>query len=422
MIKAIVGANWGDEGKGKVVDMYANNYDIVIRYQGGSNAGHTIINDYGRFALHQMPSGAFSKDTINVIGNGVALHVPNIIKEINELKEKRITPNLVISDKTTLLLKYHILFDTYEEERLKDKGFGSTKSGIAPFYSDKYLKIGIRVHDLFNDTILKEKVKNICSIKNPILKNLYHKPLLSENELLDELYQYKELLSPYIKDTVKFMHDAIKNNKNILLEGQLGALRDPELGIYPYVTSSSTLAGFASVGVGIPPHKIESIVAVTKAYSSCVGAGPFVSEIFGEEAQELRLRGGDKGEFGATTGRPRRMGWFDCVATRYGATIQGATEIALTCLDVLSYLENIPVCIGYEVNGVLSKDFDIATLDIAKPVLTYLKGWKKDIRGITDLSLLPKEALEYIAFLENEIGVPITIISTGPKRSETIFK
>lgn len=422
MVKAIVGANWGDEGKGKVVDMYAKDFDIVIRYQGGSNAGHTIINEHGRFALHQLPSGVFSKNTINIIGNGVALDVKKLKNEIKSLNDNNVYPNLVISDKTVLLLNYHILLDTYEEERLKNKSFGSTKSGIAPFYSDKYLKIGIRITDLFDDELLKSKIKNICELKNPLFKDLYHKPLLDEKQMYEELISYKEFLKPYIKDTVLLIHEALNNNKNILLEGQLGALRDPELGIYPYVTSSSTLAGFATIGASIPPHMLKNITCVTKAYSSCVGAGPFVTEIFNEEANELRVRGGDKGEFGATTGRPRRVGYFDCVATKYGCMIQGCTEIAITNIDVLGYLDKIPVCIAYDINGKITNNFEVSNLEKAKPIYTYLDGWKKDIRGCTNYNELPKECVNYLNFIEEKLGYKIKVISTGPKRNEYIIK
>lgn len=421
MIRAIVGANWGDEGKGKITDMFAEESDIVIRFQGGSNAGHTIINEYGKFALHLLPSGVFFDHTTNIIGNGVALNIPYFLDEINSLKEKGINPKVLISDRAQILMPYHILFDRYEEERLKDKQFGSTKSGIAPFYSDKYAKIGIQVSELFYPEKLKEKLKMICEIKNVLLQHLYKKPLLDPDELYNELMGYREKIEPYVCNTFDYLRKAISEDKKILLEGQLGALKDPDFGIYPFTTSSSTLAGFATVGAGIPPYKIDKVVAVVKAYSSAVGAGPFVSEIFGDEAAELRRRGGDAGEYGATTGRPRRMGWFDVVATKYGCQLQGATEVALTVLDALSYLDVIPVCVGYEIDGKVTDSFSTnAVLEKAKPVLEYLPGWKEDIRGITDFNKLPENCKNYVLFIEKALGVPITIVTNGPKRHEVI--
>ncbi len=421
MIRAIVGANWGDEGKGKITDMFAEESDIVIRFQGGSNAGHTIINQYGKFALHQLPSGVFYEHTVNIIGNGVALNIPYLMKEIESLKEKGINPNLLISERAQVLMPYHILFDQYEEERLKERQFGSTKSGIAPFYSDKYLKSGIQVCDLFYPDMLKEELRRICEVKNVLLKHLYHKPLLDPEALFEELMGYSEMIRPYVANTFEYLQKAMYENKNILLEGQLGALKDPDFGIYPFTTSSSTLAGFASVGAGIPPYKIDKVTAVVKAYSSAVGSGPFVSEIFGDEAETLRRRGGDAGEYGATTGRPRRMGWFDVVASRYGCRVQGATEVALTVLDALGYLDTIPVCVAYEVDGTITEGFPVtAVLEKAKPVLEYLPGWKEDIRGITDFDKLPKNCKNYVLFIEKALGIPITIVTNGPKRHEVI--
>ena len=424
MVKAIVGACWGDEGKGKITDMLAENADIVIRFQGGSNAGHTIINDYGKFALHQMPSGVFNKNTVNIIGTGVAFNVPYFIKELEYIKSSGIKdPKILISDRVELMMPYHIMFDTLEEARLSDKSFGSTKSGIAPFYSDKYAKTGIQICDLFHEDVLMERIKAACEIKNVLLEHLYHKPLLDPQAVFDEVIKYKEVIAPYVVNTVEYLHQAIKEGKEILLEGQLGALKDPDHGIFPMTTSSSTLAGFATVGAGIPPYEIKKVYTVVKAYSSAVGAGAFVSEIFGDEAQELRVRGGDGGEFGATTGRPRRMGWFDCVATRYGCMLQGTTDVAFTVIDALSYLDEIPVCVAYEIDGKETKEFPVTpVLEKAKPVFKVLPGWKCDIRGITKYEDLPENARNYIDFIEKEIGFPITIVSNGPKRSEIIYR
>lgn len=425
MVKAIVGANWGDEGKGKITDCLANDSDIVVRFQGGSNAGHTIINDYGKFALHQLPSGVFCKNITNIIGNGVALSVENLESELKMLENSGIPkPNLLISDRAQIVMPYHKLFDVYEEERLFSKKFGSTKSGIAPFYSDKFSKIGIQVGQLFGkEDELKEKIENALSIKNVILKNLYHKPELDASEIFEKLMHYKKVLAPFVADTFKFIFDAVKNGKKILLEGQLGALKDTDFGIYPMVTSSNTIAGYGAVGAGVPPYEIKEIITVVKAYSSAVGAGEFVSEIFGEEAEELRKRGGDCGEYGATTGRPRRMGWLDLVATRYGCRVQGATSIAFTVLDALGYLDEIKVCVGYEIDGKITKDFPAPyKLKSAKPVYETLPGWKCDIRGITEYSKLPEKCRKYIEFAENYIGIPINMISNGPSRNDIIYR
>ena len=422
MVRAIVGANWGDEGKGKITDMLAKESDIIIRFQGGSNAGHTIINDYGKFALHLLPSGVFYQHTTSIIGNGVALNIPYLIKEIQSIVGVP-KPHILVSDRAQILMPYHVLFDTYEEARLAGKSFGSTKSGIAPFYSDKYAKIGFQVSELFDDDLLKEKTERVCEIKNVLLEHLYHKPLLDPKELYDELVTYREMIRPYVCDVSAYLHNAIKEGKKILLEGQLGSLKDPDHGIYPMVTSSSTLAAYGAIGAGIPPYEIKDITTVVKAYSSAVGAGAFVSEIFGDEAEELRNRGGDGGEYGATTGRPRRVGWFDAVATRYGCRIQGATEVAFTVLDVLGYLDEIPVCIGYEIDGEVTRDFPTtAKLEKAKPVFTKLPGWKTDIRGIKNYADLPENCRKYIEFVEKEIEVPITMVSNGPGRDDIILK
>ena len=425
MVKAVVGANWGDEGKGKITDMLAKESDIIVRFQGGSNAGHTIVNNYGKFALHLLPSGVFYSHTTSIIGNGVALNIPYLFKEIQSIVEKGVpAPKVLVSDRAQILMPYHILFDTYEEARLAGKSFGSTKSGIAPFYSDKYAKIGFQVSELFDDEeSLREKVVRVCETKNVLLEHLYHKPLLDPDELMKTLSEYRDMVAPYVCDVSRYLHDAIKEGKNILLEGQLGSLKDPDHGIYPMVTSSSTLAAYGAIGAGIPPYEIKNITAVVKAYSSSVGAGDFVSEIFGEEADELRKRGGDGGEYGATTGRPRRMGWFDAVATRYGCRIQGATEAALTVLDVLGYLDQIPVCIGYEIDGTVTKDFPTTVqLKKAKPVYTILPGWKCDIRGIRNYSELPENCRRYIEFIERELGVPVKMVSNGPGRDDIILR
>ncbi len=424
MVRAIVGANWGDEGKGKITDMLAKESDIIVRFQGGSNAGHTIINNYGKFALHLLPSGVFYDHTTSIIGNGVALNIPYLFQEIQSLIDQGVPkPRILVSDRAQILMPYHMLFDAYEEERLAGKSFGSTKSGIAPFYSDKYAKIGFQVSELFDDDTLKEKAKRVCELKNVLLEHLYHKPLLDPDELYLTLLSYREMVAPYVCDVSRYLHDAIQEGKTILLEGQLGSLKDPDHGIYPMVTSSSTLAAYGAIGAGIPPYEIKDIITVVKAYSSAVGAGAFVSEIFGDEAEELRKRGGDGGEYGATTGRPRRMGWFDAVATRYGCRIQGATEVALTVLDVLGYLDELPVCVGYEIDGEVTEDFPTTVkLEKAKPVYTKLPGWKCSIRGIRKYEELPKECRDYVEFIEKQIGVPITMVSNGPGREDIIYR
>ncbi|WP_440322212.1 adenylosuccinate synthase [Laedolimicola sp.] len=425
MVKAIVGANWGDEGKGKITDMLAQESDIIVRFQGGANAGHTIVNNYGKFALHSLPSGVFYNHTTSIIGNGVALNIPVLFNEIQSIVEKGVpTPKILVSDRAQIVMSYHILFDQCEEERLGGKAFGSTKSGIAPFYSDKYAKIGFQVSELFADEkYLRDKIANVCVKKNVVLENLYHKPALDEDKLYEELMEYKKMVEPYVCDVSKYLWDAIHEGKNILLEGQLGSMKDPDHGIYPMVTSSSTLAAYGAIGAGIPPYEIKEIIVVSKAYSSAVGAGAFVSEIFGDEADELRRRGGDGGEFGATTGRPRRMGWYDCVASKYGCRIQGATGVAFTVLDVLGYLDEIPVCTGYEIDGKVTTDFPTThLLEKAKPVYEVLPGWKCDIRGIKKYEDLPENCRKYIEFIEKHIECPITMVSNGPGRDDIIFR
>ncbi|MGN0290996.1 MAG: adenylosuccinate synthase [Lachnospiraceae bacterium] len=424
MVKAVVGANWGDEGKGKITDMLAKEADIIVRFQGGANAGHTIVNNYGKFALHTLPSGVFYDHTTSIIGNGVALNIPVLFNEIKSITDRNVPkPKILVSDRAQIVMSYHILFDQYEEERLGGKSFGSTKSGIAPFYSDKYAKIGFQVSEIFDDELIEEKAVRVCEQKNVLLEHLYHKPLLKPEEIVKELKEYREMVAPYVCDVSAYLAQAIKEGKEILLEGQLGTLKDPDHGIYPMVTSSSTLASYGAIGAGIPPYEIKKVITVCKAYSSAVGAGEFVSEIFGDEADELRKRGGDGGEFGATTGRPRRMGWFDAVASKYGCRLQGTTDVAFTVLDVLGYLDEIPVCIGYEIDGKVTTDFPTtALLKKAKPVYEILPGWKCDIRGIKKYEDLPEKCRNYIEFVERHIGYPITMVSNGPGRDDIIYR
>ncbi len=425
MVRAVVGANWGDEGKGKITDMLGQESDIIVRFQGGANAGHTIVNDYGKFALHTLPSGIFYGHTTSIIGNGVALNIPVFFKELQGVVDQGVPmPKILVSDRAQMVMSYHILFDKLEEERLAGKSFGSTKSGIAPFYSDKYAKIGFQVSDLFADEKeLRERIANVILKKNVLLENLYHAEPLKEDDIYEELMGYKKMVEPYVCDVSAYLWNAIKEGKNILLEGQLGTLKDPDHGIYPMVTSSSTLAAYGAIGAGIPPYEIKQVITVCKAYSSAVGAGAFVSEIFGDEADELRRRGGDGGEYGATTGRPRRMGWFDCVASKYGCRLQGATDVAFTVLDVLGYLDEIPVCVGYDIDGKVTTDFPTThLLEKAKPVYEILPGWKCDIRGIKNYEDLPENCRKYIEFIEKQIGFPITMISNGPGRNDIIHR
>lgn len=424
MVKAVVGANWGDEGKGKITDMMAEKADIIVRFQGGANAGHTIVNNYGKFALHTLPSGVFYSHTTSIIGNGVALNIPILIDEIKSITDRGVpAPRILVSDRAQLVMPYHILLDQYEEERLGKNSFGSTKSGIAPFYSDKFAKIGFQVSELFDEAVLKDKVYRVLETKNILFTHLYHKEEMQPETLLATLHAYRDMIAPYVCDVSAFLDKALKEGKTVLLEGQLGTLKDPDHGIYPMVTSSSTLAAYGAIGAGVPPYAIKEIVTVCKAYSSAVGAGAFVSEIFGEEADELRRRGGDGGEYGATTGRPRRMGWFDCVASKYGCRLQGTTDVAFTVLDVLGYLDEIPVCTGYEIDGEVTTEFPVTTkLEKAKPVLTVLKGWKSDIRGIREYGALPENCRKYIEFIEEQIGYPITMVSNGPGRDDIIYR
>lgn len=426
MVKAIVGACWGDEGKGKITDTLAADSDIVVRFQGGANAGHTIINEYGRFALHQMPAGVFRQDVINIIGNGMAFSVEKFVEELEYLRKGGVPePKILISERCQVLMPYHKELDGLEEARLADKAFGSTKSGIAPFYSDKYAKIGFQISDLFDDKdSLYERIDHVLGLKNVLYTELYHREPLNRDDVYNKLMEYKEIVAPYVADTVTLLHNAVKDGKTILLEGQLGSLRDPDMGIYPMTTSSSPLAGFGAVGAGgIPPYAIGKVYAVVKAYSSAVGAGEFVSEIFGDEAEELRRRGGDKGEYGATTGRPRQVGWLDLVAAKYGCMVQGATDVAFTVLDALGYLDEIPVCVAYELDGERIETFPpTAKLKRCKPILEKLPGWKCDIRGIKRYEDLPENARNYVEFAEKYLGVPVTMVSNGPAREDIMYR
>ena len=425
MVKAVVGANWGDEGKGKFTDMLAEDADIVIRFQGGANAGHTIVNDYGKFALHTMPSGVFHQKIMNIIGNGVAFDIEKFMKELDDITSKGVpAPQIMISDRVQVMMPYHVTFDTLEEARLAGKSFGSTKSGIAPFYSDKYAKIGWQINEFYqDDDVLKEKIARIAAIKDALLVNLYHTDPLDQAAILDWIKTQRERVKPYLGDVSLYLDKALKEKKTVLLEGQLGTMKDPDHGIYPMVTSSSPLAAYGAIGAGIPPYEIQQIVVISKAYSSAVGAGAFVSEIFDKEAEELRNHGGDGGEYGATTGRPRRVGWYDCVASKYGCRLQGCTDVALSVLDALGYLDEIPVCVGYEIDGEVTTEFPVThLLDKAKPVLKVFPGWKCDIRGINKCEELPIEAQNYVNFIEEQIGYPITMVSNGPKRSDVIYR
>ena len=424
MVHTIVGANWGDEGKGKVTDLLAEKSDIVVRFQGGANAGHTIINEYGKFALHLLPSGVFHPHIVNIIGPGVALNIEALLKELESVTSRGVpTPKLLISDRAQVMMPYHVDFDKYEEERLGKQSFGSTKSGIAPFYSDKYAKVGIQVCQLYDEEMLRERLKIALVKKNALLEGLYHKPPIDLEELVAKLKVLAEKIRPMVCDTTLYLHKANKEGKVILLEGQLGSLRDPDHGIYPYTTSSSPLADYGCVGAGVSPRDMTDIYCVTKAYSSAVGAGPFVVRLTGPEGDELRRRGGDAGEFGATTGRARDVGWFDCVATRYGVMVQGATEVVLTNLDVLGYLDEIPVCVAYEVDGQQITDFpDTPRLLRCKPVYDKLPGWKCDIRGIRNYAELPENCRKYVEFIEAQVGAPIHMVSNGPRREDILYR
>ncbi|MCI7329793.1 MAG: adenylosuccinate synthase [Lachnospiraceae bacterium] len=425
MVTAVVGANWGDEGKGKITDTLADQADVVVRFQGGANAGHTIKNQYGKFALHTVPSGAFHQNIMNIMGAGVAFDIDKFMNEIEEITSKGVPmPQIMISNRAQVMMPYHVLLDSLEEARLAGKAFGSTKSGIAPFYSDKYAKIGWQLHEFFqDDDVLMEKINRIADIKDAILVNLYHTDKIDREGLLDWIKTRREKVKPFIGDVSLYLFNAINEGKNVLLEGQLGTMKDPDNGIYPMVTSSSPLAAYGAVSCGIAPWAIQKIVVVSKAYSSAVGAGEFVSEIFGDEAELLRNHGGDGGEYGATTGRPRRVGWYDCVASKFGCRVQGCTDVAFTVVDDLGYLDEIPVCVGYEVDGKIIKDFPVTTvLPKCKPVYKVFPGWKCDISGIKKYEDLPEKCRDYIEFIEQEIGFPITIVSNGPAREDIIYR
>ena len=420
---AIVGINWGDEGKGRMVDLLTEEYDIVVRYQGGGNAGHTIVNEYGKFALHLLPSGIFRKGVVSVIGNGVALDPENLWKEIEEVRSRgiEITPeNLKISDRASILLPWHRELDALEEARLADKKYGSTKQGIAPFYSDKYQKKTALAGELFYPEHLKAHLKDVAEWKNLTLRKIYGAKGYEEPDIGEIIEKYAFMLKPFICSTKDFLEEAVKNGKNILFEAQLGALRDLDYGIHPYTTSSNTIASFAPVGSGLSAGRLDKIVGVVKAYSTCVGEGPFVCEWFGEEAEELRKAGG---EYGAKTGRPRRVGPLDLVATRYGVEVQGATDLALTKMDVLSYMDKIPVCTHYLVNGEKTDRFPFPVLlDEAQPVIEYVDGWNCDISGARTFEELPKEAQDYVKYVEEAVGCHITYVSVGPERDACIFR
>lgn len=425
MVKAVVGANWGDEGKGKITDTLADTADVVIRFQGGANAGHTIVNEYGKFALHLMPSGVFHQNIMNIIGNGVAFDIDKFVDELAQIEAQGVPePQLMVSDRVQVMMPYHIAFDTLEEARLAGKSFGSTKSGIAPFYSDKFAKIGWQINEFFQeDDVLKEKIARIAEIKDALLVNLYHTEPLDQEAILNWIKERRDKVKPYLGNVSLYLDGALKEGKTVLLEGQLGTMKDPDHGIYPMVTSSSPLAGYGAIGAGIPPYEIKQIVVVSKAYSSAVGAGEFVSEVFGDEAVTLRNHGGDGGEYGATTGRPRRVGWYDCVASKYGCRLQGCTDVAFTVLDDLGYLDEIPVCVAYELDGQEITEFPVTKdLSRCKPVYKMMPGWKCDIRGIRSFEELPKEARDYVNFIEEKIGYPITMVSNGPARTDIIYR
>ena len=421
-VTAVVGANWGDEGKGKMCDCLAAQSDYVVRYQGGNNAGHTVINAYGKFALHLLPSGVFYPHVVNVLGPGVALNAEALLREREELVARGVpAPQLRISDRAQVLLPYHSLLDACEEERLGTQAFGSTRCGIAPFYADKCLKVGIQTGDLSNRSIVRSQLEKALAVKNTLLEHLYGRPSIRVEPLIEELSGCAERIAAFVCDTTRLLNDAIRSGKNVLLEGQLGALRDIDHGIYPFSTSSSPLAGYASVGAGIAPYEIRRIIAVVKAYSTCVGAGPFVTELTGAEAQELRERGGDAGEYGATTGRPRRVGWFDAVATRYGCRLQGATEAALSLLDVLGYLKEIPIATAYDIDGRQTSDFPrTSVLGRAKPVYKTMPGWLRPIGTVRRFADLPETAQAYVRRVENLIEVPVRWVSVGPRREQFI--
>jgi len=421
MLTAIVGVNWGDEGKGRMVDLLSETQDVVVRYQGGNNAGHTVINHLGKFILNLLPSGILREDVVNVMGNGMVIDIEHLCGEMERLTSKgiKITPeNLKISDRAIICMPYHVMLDCLEEERLKDKKYGSTKRGIAPVYSDKYLKKGIRMGDLLDEASLSEKVEDIVDYKNLVINGAYKAENVSPEKMVNWLKKYGDVIKPFITDTGIYLTNAIKENKEVMFEAQLGALRDIDFGIYPYTSSSSTIAAYAPIGAGIPQYKLENTIGIMKAYSSCVGEGPFTCEMFGDEAHELREAGG---EYGAATGRPRRVGGFDVVASKYGVRVQGADEIALTKLDVLSYAKKIPVCVAYEVDGEIVNEFPMGEkLNKAKPVYEYVEGWNTDISGCRKFEDLPKEAQEYVRYIEKSVETKIKYVSVGADREAYI--
>ena len=420
---AIVGINWGDEGKGRMVDLLTQDYDVVVRYQGGGNAGHTVINEFGKFALHLLPSGIFRKGVVNILGNGVALDPENLWDEMEKVTSQgvAITPeNLKISDRASLLLPWHRMLDGLEEARLADKKFGSTRQGIAPFYSDKYQKKTVLAGELLYNPNIRQHLAELLEWKNLTITGVYGAEPVTMADLDAWLENFCEKIKPFICDTGAFLRDAQKQGKKVLFEAQLGALRDLDYGIFPYTTSSNAIAAYAPVGSGLPSARLDEVIGVVKAYSTCVGEGPFVCEMFGQEAEALRTAGF---EYGAKTGRPRRVGPVDVVATRYGVQVQGATNIALTKLDVLSYLDKIPVCEAYELDGKRTEGFPFPSrLNDAKPIITYMEGWKQDISGIRKWEDLPETARKYVEYLEAQIGCPIGYVSVGPERDSIILR
>ena len=422
MLRAVVGINWGDEGKGKMVDMLSEISDIVVRYQGGNNAGHTVVNDMGKFILNLLPCGVFRKDVVNVMGNGMVVDIAHLVGEIGRLRERGvdITPkNLKISDRAVICMPYHVRTDILEEERLADKKYGSTRRGISPVYGDKYMKKGIRMGDLFEpDDVLKEKVSDLLEYKNLIFKGVYGAEPNTTDEIMDWLKKYGDEIKPYVCDVTEYLGNAAKSGKNIMFEAQLGALRDIDFGIYPYTSSSNVISAYAPIGAGIPGYKVDYTLGIMKAYSTCVGEGPFTCEMFGDEAEELRQAGQ---EYGAATGRPRRVGPFDVVASSYGVKVQGADELTLTKLDTISYMKKIPVCVAYEVDGERTTVFPTGgRLNRAKPVIEYLDSWRSDISKCRKASELPKEALDYVKFIEKAVGCKIKYVTVGPERDACI--
>lgn len=418
---AIVGINWGDEGKGRMVDLIARDYDIVVRYQGGNNAGHTVINDKGKFVLNLLPSGILRDETVNVMGPGMVIDTEHLFHEIGRLRDGGITvtpEHLKISDKAVICMPYHKLLDCLEEDRLADKKFGSTRRGISPAYSDKYMKKALRMGDLMHRDALKARLADILEWKNLFVVNGYHNDPIDLDEMMAWIDTYAMPFKDYVCDTTKYLHDAIEDNKSVLFEAQLGALRDIDFGIYPYTSGSSTIAAYATIGSGIPGARLDNVIGIMKAYSSCVGEGPFTCELFGAEGDALREAGG---EYGAATGRPRRVGGFDVVASRYGVAMQGCSSIALTKLDVLSYMDKIPVCVAYEIDGKRVDEFPIGVeLAKAKPIYEYLPGFRCDISGCRTANALPKEALDYVNYLQAAVGCRIQYVSVGPDRDAYI--